>query len=1414
MKKRFTFLIAALMLLTMINLPGKAVGQSKDPLSITLTVSSYASEHSWVNGTAYSSASISPVTFSKNGTGDNGKYYSSNNSWRFYENNSGGITIEVTDSYELYSITFTYTSGNNGVLKDGSTNVTSGTEYKSVSGQSKSFTVNHSSGTKSGNVQITSIVVKYNAVSIPTHTITYSATNGSISGVDGGSSAVASGASVAEGAKVYLTATPSSASYAFKNWAVSGTGSTLYNVNSDTTAFKMGTADATVTAYFATPHNFAYTATNGTVTVNKGRPVATNTAIAEGGVMNISATPNSGFRFKQWNVTGSGSSVGSTTTSPTIFTMGTADATLEAEFEAVYTVTYDANGATSGTAPTDATQYTSGTTVTVASNTGSLVKTGYDFGGWNTKADGTGTNYTAGTGTFSITANTTLYAKWNPETYTVAVSSVDDATVTAAYASSTIAEGGSASGIAYGTEITLRADGLGAGKGIAWDVYKTGDATTKVTVTDNKFTVPTYNVTVSGTVGNVFVKYTGDLAEGDYVIYSNGAAMKNTITSSRFDNQTANISVSGNDMVITNTTTEADVTWHIANISETSYWTMYNADEKKYAGSTSSKNTAALLSSVDNYAKWTYEVSDGVYDFVNYGRSQGADPGNKYLRKNDNSGWASYATGTGTKPNLYKKTNTYQLDVANVANITNTATPSGQSAIDEDGSAYVKPGVTVTLASTPSAACIIDEWVVYKTDTPATKVTVTSNAFTMPDYAVTVSATTRPIAKVNVKYYVNGALIETVNVTEGEELTLKTASEISAYVPSGFTFAGWTDDEGDLSTLYTSMYTPAGETSLYAVFSGTKPATFSFTIDKDDFTTESYATNNSYTKNKTATATTGETMNVTCYSNQIQQNSSVMQWQKSAGYLYNDTDLGTIKSVTVTSTAGSYTTYYGTSAQPSSGTAGTGKGYFKTSVGSDTGKTSSVVVIFTKSIARKFTRIIDDDVNISTTVTLNAPAIIESGQTLTIKNGGILNAGNYLTIDGGTLVIEDGGQLIVPTGTEVAATFIKNVPENTSKEVAVTGWTLISSPTYNVPNAGNPYENFDDVTNLEDDGGYLLYKYDEKERYWRSSQTTGNEYDKLYVAQGYLYGNSSGKAIEFTGNVNSAASYSIDLSYNAKDSDNLAGFNLIGNPFSHEIAWSNGVTLTGESISNGYYKIDGEGFSATLCTENIAPLQGILVKANATGQRVTFNNVMPLAKGEQANHDNIMFKVENSECSDVAYALFDKGYGLNKISHRGDMVPMLYIPQNGENYAIAMMDDNTNSFNLGFEAKTTAKYTLTYKAKGEFNYLHVIDRLTGEDIDMLLEGEYSFVGSPRDNANRFIVRLGYLPNYSDNGEDIFAYQNGNDIVVSGEGELQIFDVMGRKVASITINGVETVNIPTQGVYIMKLNEKTQKIVVR
>jgi uncharacterized repeat protein (TIGR02543 family) len=77
-------------------------------------------------------------------------------------------------------------------------------------------------------------------------------------------------------------------------------------------------------------------------------------------------------------------------------------------------VTYNGNTNTGGTAPTDGSSpYSAGSTVTVLGNSGSLAKTGFTFAGWNTEANGSGTSYSQGN-TFTISANTTLYARWTP----------------------------------------------------------------------------------------------------------------------------------------------------------------------------------------------------------------------------------------------------------------------------------------------------------------------------------------------------------------------------------------------------------------------------------------------------------------------------------------------------------------------------------------------------------------------------------------------------------------------------------------------------------------------------------------------------------------------------------------------------------------------------------------------------------------------------------------------------------------------------------------------------------------------------------------------------------------------------------------------------------------------------------------
>ena len=177
--------------------------------------------------------------------------------------------------------------------------------------------------------------------------------------------------------------------------------------------------------------------------------------------------------------------------------------------------------------------------------------------------------------------------------------------------------------------------------------------------------------------------------------------------------------------------------------------------------------------------------------------------------------------------------------------------------------------------------------------------------------------------------------------------------------------------------------------------------------------------------------------------------------------------------------------------------------------------------------------------------------------------------------------------------------------------------------------------------------------------------------------------------------------------------------------------------------------------------------------------------------------------------------MFNEGVGLNKIDHYNNDIQMLYISQNDADYAIATMPDDTRVINLGFEAKTMSQYSISLKAQGNFSYMHLYDKLTGEDVDMLIEDSYSFIGTPNDRKDRFVLRLTYNASIEEvEANEAFVYQSGSDIIVNGEGELQVFDMMGRKVMIQHINGVETINMNANGVFIFKMNDKVQKVVVR
>lgn len=419
----------------------------------------------------------------------------------------------------------------------------------------------------------------------------------------------------------------------------------------------------------------------------------------------------------------------------------------------------------------------------------------------------------------------------------------------------------------------------------------------------------------------------------------------------------------------------------------------------------------------------------------------------------------------------------------------------------------------------------------------------------------------------------------------------------------------------------------------------------------------------------------------------------------------------------------------------------------------------------------------------------------------------------------GAIFIQEGCQFIY-RGEPVKVYVLKDIKQATKQsgdKADVYGWYTISSPVSNVYLSGeNTGVNL--VTSVVAPYNFDLLRYNEATSQWEPYVAHTSDFKKMEDGRGYLYRNANNITIQYKGMTQSG-----DVIYTLSNSSTavggkLRGWNLIGNPYTFDIYKGDGNCAidNGDLLTEGFYCLTKSGsWEAKKDGTAIKLGEGILVKAKDAGTLV-IENTNAKALKERYNNEHIAFAVASSSYEDVTYAMFNEGSGLPKINHRNEEIPMIYITHEGEDYAIATLGDETKSFNLSFKAKTAGQYTLSYKTEGVFDYLHVIDCFTGRDIDMLADGEYTFIGSPQDKENRFIVRLQYKPDYG-SSEGVFAYQNGGEVLVSGEGELQVYDAMGRMVTSRRVNGVERVNLNANEVYILKLIGEeilTQKMVVR
>ena len=374
------------------------------------------------------------------------------------------------------------------------------------------------------------------------------------------------------------------------------------------------------------------------------------------------------------------------------------------------------------------------------------------------------------------------------------------------------------------------------------------------------------------------------------------------------------------------------------------------------------------------------------------------------------------------------------------------------------------------------------------------------------------------------------------------------------------------------------------------------------------------------------------------------------------------------------------------------------------------------------------------------------------------------------------------------------------------------GWKFIASPI-----AGSIAATT--VDNIFAATQYDLYYFDQSEPLeWRNYKYEPFE---LVNGQGYLYATKEEQTLVFRGTYNDAETQEVSLAY-MEDAPHSAmrGWNLIGNPFTMP-AYAN----------RSYYTMNEEGAAIEpVAVSEWAPIpacHGVMVKAEASGEMVTFSRAVPQNVPNQGSiHiDVAQVNSRGSVTHDKAIVSFNPNDQLDKFIFN-ESTCKVYIPRGGKDYAIFAYADKIGEIPLNFKATRNGEYAISVNPDGtEFNYLHLIDNLSGADVDLLVpnpnEGpaSYTFTAKTTDYASRFKLVFSVCGD-SDGDDAPFAFiSNGNIIIVGADAHavLQIVDVMGHVLVSTDNVRSFSTDGMAKGVYVLRLingkDVKTQKIVI-
>ena len=430
---------------------------------------------------------------------------------------------------------------------------------------------------------------------------------------------------------------------------------------------------------------------------------------------------------------------------------------------------------------------------------------------------------------------------------------------------------------------------------------------------------------------------------------------------------------------------------------------------------------------------------------------------------------------------------------------------------------------------------------------------------------------------------------------------------------------------------------------------------------------------------------------------------------------------------------------------------------------------------------------IDDDVTI--------------GDDTVIIGDGVVAYANSITFDGtGELIIEQGGQLI--HNDNVALTMQLNISGYSKSNPD--GYNLISFPTYtNDELFATPISEVDGLIPAAGDAIFDLYYFDESQQgeEWRNFKESANNFNSVEIGKGYLYANNQGAQIAFNGNTLPTTSLGLPLDYT--EGKTFAGWNLLGNPFT-----CNAI------LDHAFYVLNGNELESHNAGDAVTPLQGFFVYANEPGQECLITAAMPDPSKSVLN----LTVSQNLNVVDNGIINFSQSSQLPKFQFNPNSTKV-YMPVEGRDYAVVNAEEQ-GEMPVSFQAQENGSYTLNFSSENaEFSYLHLIDNMTGNDVNLLDNPSYNFDARTTDYTSRF--KLVYALGNNSSESNFGFISNGNLMIfgIEGEATLQIIDVTGRILSTENFSGSYSKAInEANGVYMLRLIQgsdvRTQKIVVK